>query len=70
MSKYKFGFILGEYVTLFSVFLIVINLIIRGAYSEVFLATSVETGDKVAIKRIHKLSKDDLWYVTSDRRGR
>jgi len=44
LSKYKFGFILGE-----------------GAYSEVFLATSVETGDKVAIKRIHKLSKDDLW---------
>jgi len=44
LSKYKFGFILGE-----------------GAYSEVFLATSVDTGDKVAIKRIHKLSKDDLW---------
>jgi len=44
LSKYKFGFLLGE-----------------GAYSEVFLGTSTETGDKVAIKRIHKLAKDDLW---------
>lgn len=44
MSKYKFGFSLGE-----------------GAYSEVFLATSLDNGDKVAIKRVHKLSKDDLW---------
>jgi len=43
MSKYKFGFLLGE-----------------GAYSEVFLGTSTD-GDKVAIKRVHKLSKDDLW---------
>lgn len=44
LSKYKFGFILGE-----------------GAYSEVFLATNVATADKVAIKRVHKLAKDDLW---------
>jgi len=44
LSKYKFGFSLGE-----------------GAYSEVFLATSLETGDKVAIKRVQKLSKNDLW---------
>lgn len=44
LSKYKFGFLLGE-----------------GAYSEVFLGTCTETGDKVAIKRVHKLSKDDLW---------
>jgi len=44
LSKYKFGFLLGE-----------------GAYSEVFLGTCVETGDKVAIKRIHKLAKADLW---------
>lgn len=33
----------------------------EGAFSEVFLATSIENGDKVAIKRIHKLTKDDLW---------
>jgi len=33
----------------------------EGAYSEVFLGTSKQTGDKVAIKRIRKLSKDDLW---------
>lgn len=33
----------------------------EGAYSEVFLGTSTENGDKVAIKRIHKLSKGDLW---------
>jgi len=33
----------------------------EGAYSEVFLATNKQTGEKVAIKRIHKLSKDDMW---------
>lgn len=33
----------------------------EGAYSEVFLATNTESGDKVAIKRIPKLGKDDLW---------
>jgi len=33
----------------------------EGAYSEVFLATNRQTGEKVAIKRIHKLSKDDMW---------
>jgi len=33
----------------------------EGAYAEVFLATNAETGEKVAIKRVQKLSKDDLW---------
>lgn len=33
----------------------------EGGYSEVFLATHKETGDNVAIKRVHKLSKDDMW---------
>jgi len=33
----------------------------EGAYSEVFLATNKQTGEKVAIKRVPKLSKDDLW---------
>lgn len=33
----------------------------EGAYSEVFLATNRQTGEKVAIKRVHKLSKDDMW---------
>jgi len=33
----------------------------EGAYSEVFLATNKQTGEKAAIKRIHKLSKDDMW---------
>jgi len=44
LSKYVFGFVLGE-----------------GAYSEVFEATNKQTGEKVAIKRVHKLSKDDMW---------
>jgi len=44
LSKYIFGFLLGE-----------------GAYSEVFLATNKQTGEKVAIKRVHKLAKDDMW---------
>jgi len=33
----------------------------EGAYSEVFLATNKQTGEKVAVKRVHKLSKDDMW---------
>lgn len=33
----------------------------EGAYSEVFLASNNDTNEKVAIKRIHKLSKADLW---------
>jgi serine/threonine protein kinase len=33
----------------------------EGAFSEVFLATNKQTGEKVAVKRIHKLSKDDMW---------
>jgi len=44
LSKYVFGFVLGE-----------------GAYSEVFEATNRQTGEKVAIKRVHKLSKNDMW---------
>jgi len=33
----------------------------EGAYSEVYLATNKQTGEKVAIKLVHKLSKDDMW---------
>jgi len=33
----------------------------EGAYSEVFLAMHKQTGEKVAIKRVNKLSKSDMW---------
>jgi len=33
----------------------------EGAYSEVFLAIHKQTGEKVAIKRINKLSKAEMW---------
>jgi len=33
----------------------------EGAYSEVFLATNKQSGEKVAIKRISKLTKEDMW---------
>lgn len=33
----------------------------EGAYSEVFLGTNRQTNEKVAVKRIHKLAKEDRW---------
>jgi len=37
------------------------NLLGEGAYSDVFLATNKHTGEQVAIKRVSKLSKGDMW---------
>jgi len=37
------------------------SLLGEGAYSDVFLATHKQTGEKVAIKRVAKLSKGDRW---------
>jgi len=37
------------------------TLVGEGAYSDVFLATHKQSGEKVAIKRISKLSKGDMW---------
>jgi len=37
------------------------NLLGEGAYSDVFLATHKQSGEKVAIKRVVKLSKGDMW---------
>jgi len=33
----------------------------EGAYSEVFAATNKQTGEKVAVKKIRKLSQADMW---------
>lgn len=60
LSKYQFGMVLGEYVS-FTWCVMYLTMPCRGAYSEVFLATNKQTGEKVAIKRILKLTKDEMW---------